>query len=295
MNVLEDLRRALPELSSREARAARHLIANYPMAGLTTVAEFAEQSGVSTATVLRLVKRLGFPVYAEFQEALRSHIEESLQSPLLRFGERKVRDAATDESYLARTSDRMAEYFRSLPDLIPEKEFDRAAALLADPKRDIHLLGGRYSSHVARYMGDLLSAIRGRIHPINGQTQTWPQFLLDMGRGSVLVVLDVRRYQDDVVQFTHAASKRGATVILLTDIWQSPAARSADLVLTFPVESPSIFDVLTIGMGVAEALVGAAASKADTAGRTRFETLEDLRTRLAEGTFGQERSKSKRK
>jgi DNA-binding MurR/RpiR family transcriptional regulator len=105
----------------------------------------------------------------------------------------------------------------------------------------------------------------------------------------------VRRYQDDVVQFTHAASRRGATVILLTDVWQSPAARSADLVLTFPVESPSIFDVLTVGMGVAEALVGAAASKADTAGRTRFETLEDLRTRLADGTFGQERAKSKRK
>lgn len=287
MSVLEDLRRALPELSSREARAARHLMANYPMAGLTTVAEFANQSGVSTATVLRLVKRLGFPVYADFQEALRSHIEETLQSPLLRFGERKVRDEAAQASFLARTSNRMAEHFRALPELISEKEFDRVATLLADPKRDIHLLGGRYSSHVARYMGDLLTAVRGKVHPIGGQTQSWPQCLLDMGRGSVLVVLDVRRYQDDVVQFAHAASRRGATVVLLTDIWQSPAARSADLVLTFPVESPSIFDVLTVGMGVAEALVGAAASKADTTGKRRIETLEDLRSRLAEGAFAQ--------
>ncbi|WP_274425597.1 MurR/RpiR family transcriptional regulator [Chelativorans sp. YIM 93263] len=294
MNVLETLRRVQPELSSREARAARYLMANYPTAGLTTVAEFAEQSGVSTATVLRLVKRLGFPVYAEFQEALRTHIEETLQSPLLRFGERKEREETTQKSLLVRTSNRMAEHFRALPELISEKEFDRAATLLADPKRDIHLLGGRYSSHVARYMADLLMAVRGKVYPVNGQTQAWPQYLLDMGRGSVLVVLDVRRYQNDVVQFTHAAAKRGATVLLLTDIWQSPAARSADLVLTFPVESPSIFDVLSIGMGVAEALVGAVASKADHVGKRRIEALEELRSRLTDAAPPKAASNRKR-
>lgn len=295
MNVLENLRRTLPELSSREARAARYLVANYPTAGLTTVAEFAEQSGVSTATVLRLMKRLGFPVYADFQEALRTHIEETLQSPLLRFGERKVRDGAAQKSFLERTSDRMAEHFRALPELISEREFDRAATLLADPKRDVHLLGGRYSSHVAHYMADLLMAVRGRVYPVHGQTYTWPQYLLDMGRGSVLMALDVRRYQDDVVQFTHAAAKRGATVLLLTDVWQSPAARSADLVLTFPVDSPSIFDVLTVGMGVAEALVGAVAGKADSAGKKRIETLEELRSRLAQGAFSESRLQPKPK
>ncbi|WP_417425472.1 MurR/RpiR family transcriptional regulator [Hoeflea sp.] len=281
MNVLEELRQALPELSSREARAARHLMANYPMAGLTTVADFAGQSGVSTATVLRLVKRLGFPVYADFQVALRGHIEETLQSPLMRFGERKVRDEAAKSSFLARTSDRLAEHFRALPDLISEKEFDKVAVLLADPRRDIHLLGGRYSSNIANYMGDLLIAIRGKVYPISGQTQIWPQCLLDIGRNSILVVFDVRRYQDDVINFTDAAAKRGATIVLLTDIWQSPAARSAHHVLAFPVEAPSIFDVLTVGTGVAEALVGAVASKADTTGKKRIEALEDLRSHLA--------------
>lgn len=280
MSVLENLRRLLPELSSREARAARHLMANYPIAGLTTVADFAEQSGVSTATVLRLVKRLGFPVYSDFQVALRSHIEETLQSPLIRLGERQKRDDMASDTFFMRTCDRMADHFRALPEILPEREFNRAAQLLSDRKRDIHLLGGRYSSNIAHYMGDLLTAVRGKVTVVSGQTQTWPQHLLDMGRSSVLVVFDVRRYQEDVVAFTAAAAKRGVTVILLTDVWQSPAARFADLVLPFPVDAPSIFDVLTIALGVAEGLVGAVAEMAEPAGRTRIETLETIRAQL---------------
>lgn len=293
MSVLEQLRKTLPELSTREARAARHLMTNYPMAGLTTVAEFAEQSEVSTATVLRLVRRLGFPVYSDFQEALRAHIEETLQSPLLRFGERKEKGAATGKSLLAQTATRMKSHLDALQDHISDEEFERAVALLADQRRAIHLIGGRYSSNVARYMGDLLTAVRGKVATISGQTETWPQHLLDMGRSSVLVVFDVRRYQGDVIAFSEAAAKRGAAIILFTDVWQSPAARDARVVLPFGVDSPSIFDMLTIGMGVAEAVVGAVAERADEAGMKRIEQLEQLRSGIAAGHRGTGRGKQR--
>jgi DNA-binding MurR/RpiR family transcriptional regulator len=280
-SVIERLRRELPELSGRESRAARYLMANYPMAGLTTVAEFAEQSGVSTATILRLVKRLGFPIYADFQASLRRHLEETLQSPLLHFGERKYQERSARHSFFDRFMETMALHLHNLRDRIPASEFERVTALLSDSRRDVHVLGGRYSSNVTTYLGDLLTAVRGRVFTIHGQTQTWPQHLLDMGKGSVLLVFDVRRYQQDVVEFAHAASRRGATVVLMTDNWQSPAARAADHVLSFPVESPSVFDVLTIGLALGEALVGAVANRMGNTAKARIEMLEELRTPFA--------------
>lgn len=280
-SVLERLRQEMPALSGREARAARHLMTNYPVAGLNTVAEFAEQSGVSTATILRLVKRLGFSVYADFQSALREHIEETLQSPLLRFGARRGQERSAQFSFFDRFVEAMAGHLQALRESIPASEFEAVTALLADPKRDIHLLGGRYSSNLAHYCADLLTAVRSRVFSIGGQTQKWPQHLLDMGKGSVLVVFDVRRYQQDVIEFVHAASKRGATVILLSDNWQSPASRAANHVLSFPVASPSIFDVLTIGMALVEALVGSVANRLGDAGKARIETLEELRAPFA--------------
>lgn len=278
VSVLEKLRRELPELSGRETRAARYLMANYPMAGLTTVAEFAEQSGVSTATILRLVKRLGFPVYADFQSSLRRHLEETLQSPLLRFGEREDQERSSQHAFFDRFIETMSFHLDTLRESVPASEFEAVTALLSDPRRDIHVLGGRYSSNVAAYFADLLTAVRGKVFPIGGQTQKWPQHLLDMGKSSVLLVIDVRRYQQDVIEFARAGSRRGATVVLLSDNWQSPASRAAHHVLSFPVESPSIFDTLTIGMALAEALVGAVAIRVGEAGKTRIETLEELRT-----------------
>jgi DNA-binding MurR/RpiR family transcriptional regulator len=288
--VLEQLRRDLPHLSGREARAARHLLANYPMAGLTTVAELAAQSGVSTATVLRLIKRLGFPVYADFQAALRSHLEETLQSPLIRFGERQDLERSASDPFFDRFIDAMLGHMHDLRGSLPAEEFETVTALLADPRRDIHILGGRYSSNLGAYVADLLTAVRGRVFKITGQTQIWPQHLLDMGKASVLVIFDVRRYQQDVIGFAEAAAQRGATVVLVTDIWQSPAARAADHVLTFQVESPSIFDVLTIGMALSEALVGAVANRLGRTGLERIEALEDLRRPFAPQEAGLNRA-----
>lgn len=238
-------------------------------------------SGVSTATVLRLVKRLGFAVYADFQAALRGHIEATLQSPLLRFSTRQGNGADEDGSFFDRFMDQMANHLADVRQTTLGSEFDAVAALVADPRRDLHLVGGRYSANLARYFADLVTAVRGRVAVVGGQTQTWPQHLLDMGKSSVVIVLDVRRYQPDVIEFAHAAAKRGATIVLLTDKWRSPAARSARHVLSFPVTSPSIFDVLTIGMAMVEALVGAAANRLGEAGKARMERLEALRAPFA--------------
>ena len=53
-----------------ERRAAHTLIASYPLIGLKTVADFSQQAGVSSPTILRFVGRLGFQNYPEFQSAL---------------------------------------------------------------------------------------------------------------------------------------------------------------------------------------------------------------------------------
>jgi len=282
-NVLEKLRSELTGLSGREARAARHLLANYPVAGLTTVADFAEQSGVSTATILRLVKRLGFTVYADFQAALRRHLEQTLQSPLIRFAARSQGETGVHGSFLERFLGSIASQTRALHEhsRTLNEEFERVVALFSDNRRDIHVLGGRYSSSVATYFADLLASVRGKVFVISGQTQKWPQHLLDMGKSSILFVLDVRRYQQDVIEFAQAADRRGATIVLLTDPWRSPAAQVADHVLTVPVDSPSVFDVLTPGMAMAEALVGAVAGRLDEVGRDRMALLENLRAPFA--------------
>src|SRR5690606_31863541 len=84
IGIAELIAERMDSLPAGERRAAQVLIANYPMTGLKTVAEFSAQAGVSSPTILRLVSRLGFQNYAEFQARLQDELAAQLQSPLSR-------------------------------------------------------------------------------------------------------------------------------------------------------------------------------------------------------------------
>src|SRR2546428_11011561 len=83
--VGELVRQRLDSLSPAERRLARALLASYPIAGLESVARFAERAGVSPPTVTRFITKLGFRGYPEFQEALRHEVHARVSSPLTRY------------------------------------------------------------------------------------------------------------------------------------------------------------------------------------------------------------------
>lgn len=278
-DLLARLQELLPALSTREARAARHLIANFPMSGLGTVAEMAEASGVSTATVLRLVRRLGYAGYAQFQSDLKSQLEIRLQSPLARL----ERTPGTDTDFLDEFFGELASAMEQMRAGMDRETFATIVSLIADPKYDIHVIGGRCSGHVARYFVDLLISLRARVQAVDADANKHPQHLLGITRNSVVIVFDMRRYQEDVIAFANAAAWKRARIVLLTDQWLSPVARVASHVLSFPITSTSIFDLLTGCMAVADALLGAVARATGQAGKERMARLEDLRDRQRNG------------
>ena len=55
--IAERLRQLLPVLPAAERRIARVLLADYPVAGLETVARLAARASASGPTVLRLTSR----------------------------------------------------------------------------------------------------------------------------------------------------------------------------------------------------------------------------------------------
>jgi DNA-binding MurR/RpiR family transcriptional regulator len=69
------------DLTPSERKVVRALLDQYPRNGLGPMARLAEHAGVSDPTIVRLVKKLGFGGYAEFQEALLSDMDHRLRSP----------------------------------------------------------------------------------------------------------------------------------------------------------------------------------------------------------------------
>lgn len=277
LSVAETLRDQLEALTASERRAARALLANYPLLGLETVAEFAARAGVSPPTVLRFIARLGFASYAEFQRQLREELEAQLKSPLAK----SVPAASpppkpeSSEAFAGAVCDNIAETFR----LLPPGEFEAVAELLSDPRRRIHLLGGRFTDALALYMTAHLRLLRPGVGHVAGQPGNWRDQIVDFGRRDVVVLFDIRRYQDDIVHFAEAVAERQASVVLLTDQWMSPIARVAAHVLPARVQVPSPWDSSAAILALAEALLAAVTARSWPKASERIAMLEDFRER----------------
>lgn len=82
-----------------------------------------------------------------------------------------------------------------------------------------HLFGERYSHLLASYLDLHRRMMRPHtaVHAIHVNDN--PAFLADVGRRSVCVVFDFRRYQRGTIELARAASNKGAKIILITDPW----------------------------------------------------------------------------
>jgi DNA-binding MurR/RpiR family transcriptional regulator len=272
--VAERLRLQLGELTPAERKVARTLMADYPVAGLDPIARLSAASGVSAPTVVRLVSKLAFSSYADFQQSLKSEVSARLSSPLeMHAG----REAAGGDA-LRRTELAVCGGIRSSFARLPPAEFEHAVRLLAEPRRGVTLIGGRFSSMLAEYLAAHLRILRPRVQMISAAGADRMSSVLDAGRRDVLVAFDYRRYQHDTVRLAATAREQGATVIAFTDPYLSPLAAHADVILTSSVQSTSPFGALTPALALVEAIIAALVDRlgdAPVARMARYDALHD--------------------
>jgi DNA-binding MurR/RpiR family transcriptional regulator len=258
------LRSRLDDCSPAERRVARVLLAGYPAAGFETVAVIADRAGVSGPTVLRLLDRIGFRGLPDFQQALRTELDERQASPLALYD---ARDGGTVASLLP------SAVHRTLADL-PPADLDRVVSLLADRRRRVLLVGGRFSRLLAEYLHLHLVQLRERVTLLDDDPVTRAATLAGGGGRDVLVVFDFRRYEPRLLGLARAVKARRGAVVLVTDRWLSPVAEVADAALVSQVDSPSAYDSLVPAMAVVETVVTGLLTALGDAARERMAACE---------------------
>jgi DNA-binding MurR/RpiR family transcriptional regulator len=272
----ELVRQRQADLSPAERKLARVLLASYPIAGLESVARFAERAGVSAPTVTRFITKLGFRGYPEFQEVLRHEVQARLSSPLARYhdDDEAARGAGSLVSDALEVSRRNLE---ATLDLLSHRDVEEAVELLCDIRRRVLVLGGRLSGPLARYLAGQLHLLRPGVALVDPERTAAAQQLIDMRKGDVLVVFDYRRYQADTIDSARLVSSQGGTVVLFTDPWLSPASAFARQVVVTSVETVGPFDSLVGATAVLEAVVAAVLARLGPRAQSRMQSLERLR------------------
>ncbi len=272
--VREAIRAHYAALTASERKFAQALLDNYPAAGLASITIAAANADVSTPTLARLVQKLGFKGYPQFQQALLSELEAKASGPTQR---RDQWASEVPESHLLnRFATAVGDNIQQTLANIDSAQFDSATQLLADTDRRLYVVGGRISRALADYAFTHFQAVRRRITHMTSSSATWPHYVLDMAEGDVLLLFDMRRYETNLLRLAQLASDRGVVVILITDQWASPVAALARHTFHCWTQIPSAWDSNTSTMMLLEALIAATQEANWPETRARYERLDSI-------------------
>ncbi len=271
------------DLTAGERRLCAALIADYPFAGLDTIQSLAERTRISPPTISRFVTKLGFNGYQEFQRHLIEEVRESKSSPIDLYQDNRQMRGGFLEDYFARV--------RAMLDAataaISAQQFERLCDLLGDERRGIHIIGGRISDALALYLSRHLRQIRGNVHKLSSDPESWPEDLLRMKPKDILFVVDFRRYQPSLLRLAARASDdRNAAVVLMTDKWMSPISHHASEIVAVPIESGTVWDSYAASLVLLEAVLTRIAEQDWERTRRRIRRWDDLRLDFKEITDG---------
>jgi len=261
-------------LTRAERQLANAILENYPVSGLGSITSLAEKSGVSTPSVARLVQKLGFRGFPEFQVQLRKELEATLSGPIAKH-ERWAGNAPETHILNQFTDAVMHNIKQSLAQIDPAI-FDTACKLLADETRSIYVVGGRITRALADYFFLHMQVIRPNVTLIQSISNAWPHYLLNVQKGDVIVIFDVRRYENSTLKLAEMAAAKGVEIILLTDQWISPVGKFTDLVLASRIVVPSAWDSSVSPLLLLETILAEVQGLIWPQTRRRMQELEDM-------------------
>jgi len=272
--VREAIRTHYAALTISERKFAQVLLENYPAAGLASITIAAANAGVSTPTLARLVQKLGYKGYPQFQQALLAELEAKGSGPTQR---RDQWASEVPESHLLnRFATAIGDNIQQTLANVDSAQFDSAVQMLAATDRRLYVVGGRISRALADYAFTHFQAVRRRITHMTSSSATWPHYVLDMEEGDVLLLFDMRRYETNLLRLAQLATERGVRVILITDQWASPVAAHAVHTFHCWTQIPSAWDSNTSTMMLLEALIAAVQEADWPQTRNRYERLDAI-------------------
>ena len=232
--LVRRLKEGAEGFSRNQRLLARHVLANYQSVAFATVAQLAEDSGVSEATVVRFAKALDFDGYPAFQQEIRRLVRAELRG-VDRF-KRGVAPRPPARTPLDIVAEKERENLAALYEAFDAHAFAKAVALLREAP-EVVVVGTRSTAPLAYHLWFALSKIAvnaTRVSTISSETY---DRLGRLDRHACVVVIGYPRYLREQVALLEFAKRRKLATLTITDSAFSPLRGQVSLYA--PAESVS--------------------------------------------------------
>jgi DNA-binding MurR/RpiR family transcriptional regulator len=243
---LKHLQEKRASLTPKGKSLADFVVENPLQAVFMTTRQLGQAAGVSEATVVRFVDRLGYKGYPDFIRDLRELVDTQL-TLVDRVALTRMNGAGAERIFRV-----VEEEIANLKRFYESTDFetiDKAARLLLESPR-IYVAGSRLSYTFAYYLGWSLTKIRGHVQILRGSDSTSIDWLTIAPRDSLVVVFATSRYPNELIRLARLTRRLDQKLLVISDSATCPINQFSDIhivvrCLHFPViGSPSLMACL---------------------------------------------------
>jgi DNA-binding MurR/RpiR family transcriptional regulator len=265
-------------LTPTEARIAAYFLEETRGLALLSVQELATQLHVGPASIVRVVKKLGYQGLSELKRGLKRHLQTSL-SPLDQFRLQLNAGEVAGLSDVTAIGRREIRNIDATMRLLDEAVFRRAVDILSRA-RTVQLVGTGVSAHLAGLAAFVLQHIGLRSFALQHTGLDVSEQLVGVGAEDALLAFSFPPYSPQTIAAAALAQKNRARVVSVTNQETAPIARHSDALLVAKTDtlapSNSLSAPLVLVHGLAAAVAASSRPRSLTAMKATL-TMREVR------------------
>ena len=281
MSILHKLRNTLPDLPKKLALAARYALDHPDQVALNSMRSIATEVGVTSTTMLRLARQLGYDGYDDFRASFQNELVRGV------FGTRADalhQDQNATDSDLAATPETLTDRIllaaetniRHTRATLRHEEFDTAANLIGNAP-NVYLVGSGSLFWLASMMKNTGNLMLSNLRLVGAEYSVAAEAMGSLSENDVVVGFGMNPTATRTIDAMTFSRKRDAHLIAITDRPSSPVAERADCVLFSDNFSPHYYPSAVPLMVIVEALLATIVANGDGTELQRIKTFEATR------------------
>ena len=198
----------------------------------STLESLAEKIDVSTTTIIRFSRALGYKGFSEMQRDIQAELKQKESLP----GRLADMPPISDNHLLRASFENDMKNIRKTLEVQRDEDLKKAVEIISGAK-NIYVLGMRSSFAVAHYMASQLGEIKKHVNLIQSIGMIYPEEIVGAGEGDVCIAYLFPRYSKVAATMITWLREHGAKVILITSMNYGAVSGYGDVILPCAISS----------------------------------------------------------
>lgn len=212
MRIIETIKSNLHNMTKSEQKIAAYFLGNPNTFAFETLDNIAAKIDISTTSVIRFCRKLGFVGYKAFQDCVRTEFKYQLTLPN-KFN-RTVKAKNTNSQFHLSVKNSI-NCIEQTFNTIPAEDIHSAIKAISEAKR-VFCFGLKESFALAHYAYTRFLTIRSDVFMLSAGQGGEIESVLSLGKDDVCIFFLFHRYTNPAPQILELLKKQGTTIILIT-------------------------------------------------------------------------------